>query len=140
MSLKSTSRDEISKRIVVARTRGEDARCDRISSAAQFTLAYDAVRVWCEVVLRSQGIRIGAVPGHHEKTISEAAKILGIDSQPIMKILDRARKNRNIVEYESGIETITASDVERLLESLDILQNIVTNWLKENHPDLLPLL
>ena len=57
-----------------------------------------------------------------------------------MKILDRARKNRNIVEYESGIETITASDVERLLENLDTLQNIVINWLKENHPDLLPLL
>jgi trans-aconitate methyltransferase len=140
MKSKSTSRDEISKRIIVARTRGDDARCDQISLVTRFTSAYDAIRTWCEVILRAEGVRIGTGPGHHEKTINGAAKILGIDSKPIMLVLDRARKNRNKVEYESGIETISEADVTRILENLDMIRNLATSWLQQHHPDLLPLL
>jgi hypothetical protein len=64
-----TSRDEISKKIITARTLGEGAHTRDLSPAVQFTLAYDAARVWCEVILRAEGNRIGSGGGHHERTI-----------------------------------------------------------------------
>ena len=139
MKSERTSRDEISKKIVTARTFLQSARSGENPPAVRFTLAYEAARVWCETVVRAEGLRVSGASGHHERTIRAAAEILGTESKPIMLQLDRARKARNAVMYEGGIETVSAADAEEFIGVVDKFEEIVTAWLKKNHPDLLPI-
>jgi len=135
-----TSRDEISKKFITAQTIGKDAHTPGLSPAVQFTLAYDAARVWCEIVLRAEGMRIGSGGGHHERTIKLAAKILGAEAASALLFLDRARKARNAMMYDGEVMQITATDARDILEFLDNLQTLVSSWLQTNHPDLMPLI
>ena len=135
-----TSRDEISKKILTARTVGKDAHTPGLSPSGQFTQAYEAARIWCEIVLRAEGMRVGSGGGHHERTIKLAAEILGDESEPVMKFLDRARKARNAVMYDGEVLQISPTDARDILQVLDNFQNAVASWLQTNHPDLLPLL
>ena len=139
MKFKSSSRDEISNKVTAARHYSEQARIPGISPAIQFTLAYDAARMWCEVVVRAEGLRISR-QGYHEKTIKTVAEYLGEEIVPIVNHLDRVRKARNKIQYDGLLDQVSSTDVEELLESLDDLSEKVTAWLKQKHPDLLPLL
>jgi hypothetical protein len=135
----NTSRDEISKKVLTARAFGTGAKSAQNPPVVRFTLSYDTARIWCEIVIRAEGGRVGAGAGHHEKTIKLAAEILGPEARGILLRLDRARKARNEVLYEGQIELVSPEDVEALGAIVDELQELVLSWLKTNHPDLLPL-
>jgi hypothetical protein len=135
----NTSRDEISKKVLTARAFGTGAKSTQNPPVVRFTLSYDSARIWCEIVIRAEGGRVGAGAGHHEKTIKLAAEILGPEARAILLRLDRARKARNEVLYEGQMELVSPDDVEALAVIVDELQELVLSWLKVNHPDLLPL-
>jgi hypothetical protein len=137
---KSTSRDEITKRILTARTWGDAARNENNPTAVRYTLAYDAARIWCEIVLRAEGLLVKGTAGHHAQTISAAGKYLGPEVEPLLNQLQQARKARNQLLYEGEIGYVTDSRVAHLIEILDSLEKAVVHWLEENHQDLLPLL
>jgi hypothetical protein len=111
----------------------------QLDPAIRFNLAYEAARTWCEVVLRAQGLRMPGGLGHHEKTIAAASKVLGPEFQRLFDYIDDARKSRNKIMYDGEIEAVTAKDAEDLASTVDKLETLVTGWLNQNHPDLMPL-
>ena len=137
---KRTSSDEITKKIITARSWTLSARTPNLPSGVKYTLAYDACRMWCEIVLRAENVRVRGTHGHHAQTIDKAADYLGKEKFEVLQNrLQQARKTRNSVLYDGEIEYVTSSVVDDLFETLDELEEMVTLWLKEKHPDLLPL-
>lgn len=139
MKFKSTSRDEIAKKILAAQTFGNSAREGNNPPPVKFTLAYDAARIWCEIVLRAEGIIPRSSRGHHEKTISAIVRYLGTEAEPIANQLQQARKTRNDVMYSGELGYVSGSSAENLIETLNKLEKLVLEWLREKHPDLLPM-
>jgi hypothetical protein len=140
VKFKGTSRDEITKKILMAQMFGSDARDGKHPPAVEFTLAYEAARMWCEIVLRAQGLLVRRSVGHHEQTIDAVVRFLGPDVEPIVRQLQQTRKARNEVIYSGEIGFVTKTRAELLLRTLDQLEKMVLAWLKEKHPDLFPLL
>jgi hypothetical protein len=134
-----TSRDEITKRILAAGTYSTDARSSKISPQARYSLAYTAARMWCEIVLRAEDMRVTGQIGHHEKTIAAVVEYLGPEIKPTLTQLQRERRTRNKLEYDGEIGFVTGTTADNLIQILDELEEAVIAWLKEKHPDLLPL-
>jgi len=137
---KRTSSDEVAKKIIIARSWAQSARTPILPSELKYTVAYDACRMWCEIVLRAENVRVRSTHGHHAQTIDMVTDFLGDDFEAMRNRLQQARKTRNSVLYEGEIEYVTASIVEDLLVTLNELEAMVMSWLKEKHSDLLPLL
>ena len=140
MKFRRTSRDEISKLVTTARTYSHDARVESVSLGTRFQMAYESARMWCEIVVRAEGQRLTSRTGHHEKVIQSLTTYVGTDMEDLVTCLGRARKTRHRIMYEGAIHEVTPDDVADLLNVLDELEERVTEWLKGNHPDLLPLL
>jgi len=136
---KRTSSDEIIKKIITTRSWSESSRNPDLPSGIRYTLAYDACRMWCEVVLRSENVRVKSTFGHHSQTIDKAADFLGEEFNVLQSRLHQARKTRNSVMYDGEIDYVTPSSVDNLIGTLDELEKIVMTWLEEKHPDLIPL-
>jgi hypothetical protein len=66
--------------------------------------------------------------------------MLGANSHILLAQVDRARRARNAVMYEGGIETVSGVDAEDFIGVVARLDSVVTSWLEERHPDLLTLL
>ena len=139
MRIRGSSRDEISKRVLAARMYGDDARKSERPAAVRFTQAYEACRMWCEIVLRAEGYLVKGSTGHHERIIAAIPLYLGAQAEPIAAHLQEARRSRNRVMYDGEIGFVTAAETELLLETLTQLESAVNIWLQEKHPDLLPL-
>ena len=140
MPLKKSSRDEISKLITMARSYQREAARGVLEPAISYHLAYEAVRMLCEVVVRAQGLRVRKREGHHKYVISEAMEQLGMGNSSLEKYLVKASRNRNDIMYEGEIDLVSLSDTRELVKVLGDLENIIINWLREHHPDLIPLL
>lgn len=134
-----TSRDEITKKILAARTYSTGARNSDIPPQARYSLAYTAARMWCEIVLRAEDMRVTGQTGYHEKTIAAVLEYLGPKIKPTLTQLQRARGTRNKLEYDGEIGFVTETTADNLIQILDELEEAVMEWLKEKHPDLLPL-
>jgi hypothetical protein len=139
MKFKSTSRDEITKRILLAKTYSADAHSALISPQVRFTMAYDTARMWCEIVVRAEGRLIKATKGNHEKKIDAIIEFLGHEVEETVGRLQQARETRNRVMYDGEIGFVTGTTAEQLIQVLDELEVAVMAWLKNKHPDLLPL-
>ncbi len=136
---KRTSSDEITKKIITARSWTLSLRTPGLTLGVKYTLAYDACRMWCEIVLRAENVRVRSTHGHHAQTIDRVSVYLGEKYEVLQNRVQQARKTRNSVLYEGEIEYVTSSVADNLLETLDELEEMVIKWLEEKHPDLLPL-
>ena len=120
---KRTSSDEINRKIIAARSWAHQARIHDLTPDVKYRLAYDSCRMWCEIVLRAENVRVKGKPGYHAQIIEKVSDYLGEDFDTIQRHLQQARKIRNSVAYEGEIEYVTASAVENLIVTIDELGN-----------------
>lgn len=112
-----------------------DAHVIEISSENRFDAAYKAIMQLANVALQANGYRtLTSKPGHHMTMIQTLSQTIGLDRSTVI-ILDALRKQRNVADYSGGVVPASAVD-ECVSHAEDLFQN-VSNWLKENKPELL---
>ncbi|MEW8333861.1 MAG: hypothetical protein AB2692_23225 [Candidatus Thiodiazotropha sp.] len=73
-------------------------------------------------------------PGHHTTMIQLLSQTVGLD-KPTVIVLDALRKQRNIADYPG--DNVPASTVSECIGQAESLLDRVTDWLKNNRPDLI---
>ena len=102
----------------------------------KFGIAYNAALKLCTILLHASGYRADRLQAHF-RTLQSLPLILGAERARDAGYLDRCRKIRNTVEYESA-GVVTEAEAKELIEFTKSLRKDVLAWLKKNHPELSP--
>lgn len=112
----------------------EISRTNDLGPDWQLTIAYNAALLCAIAALVAAGYR-ARTEGHHYITIQSLAYT--IQAEPaLIKQLDKFRKKRNVSNYER-MGMVTEKEVEAVMALAKKLRNIVEEWLRVNHPDLM---
>lgn len=108
----------------------------KISSDWQFGIAYNAALKLCTILLHASGYRPEKTLQHF-RTLAALSVILGDERKADTAYLDACRIKRNTVEYDmAGVAT--EQDAAELLAFAKQFRHDVLDWLKRNHPNLIP--
>lgn len=107
-----------------------------ISPDWRFGIAYNAALKLCTILLYASSFRAERQLQHY-RTIQSLPIILGEDYKKDAEYLEACRKKRNIVEYDY-VGGATEADADELISFVKELREDILNWLKTNHPSLLP--
>lgn len=112
----------------------EKSRISELGPDWQLSIAYNAALQAAIAALAASGYR-AKKEGHHYRVIQSLAYT--IKAEPaLIKQLDKFRQKRNISDYErSGM--VTEQEAGAMILLAEELRNMVTFWLKKNHPELI---
>lgn len=113
----------------------DDAERD-ISADWRFGIAYNAALKLCTILLHASGYRPEKTLQHY-RTLAALPLILGAERKGDAAYLDACRAKRNTAEYDmAGVAT--KEDAIELAAFTQELRRDVCDWLRKNHPQLLP--
>jgi len=114
-----------------------DASLEGMSPDGRFDHAYDAIRSLCEVALHSCGYTVPKGGRKHERAIESLKFTFGNEWAEDVDFFDRCRRRRHQSIYErAGVAQ--PRDADDLLGAAKRLREEVREWLKRNHPNLVP--
>ena len=114
-----------------------DAGIHGLSAEGRFQHAYNAALQLCMIALRASGYRVPKGEGHHKRAIESLQLTLGGSWSHEAEHIERCSRLRGHAMYErSGV--VSRQDAEDLLETAKKLRGDVLQWLKANHPELVP--
>jgi hypothetical protein len=131
-----TSPQEIGDLLAIVERDLGDAEGD-ISADWRFGIAYNAALKLCTVLLNASGYRPDKGNLAHYRTLAALPLILGAERKDDADYLDTCRTKRNTVEYDMA-GAATKQNAAELVEFTKELRKDVLDWLKKNHPALLP--
>jgi len=112
----------------------EKSRISELGPDWQLSIAYNAALQAAIAALAASGYR-AKKEGHHYRVIQSLAYT--IKAEPaLIKQLDKFRQKRNISDYERA-GMVTEQEVGAMILLAEELRNMVTFWLKKNHPELI---
>ena len=130
-----TSKEEIGNLLKLVKRDIEDAKVSALSSDRKFTTAYNAVLQSATILLYCKGYRTSGM-GHHFTVFEAMKEILGKDYFELADYFDSCRAQRNVTDYSYPGE-VSEAEAEELIQSAEDFLQVVLNWLKTNHPNLL---
>lgn len=130
-----TSAQEIAGLLSIVDRDLEDAQSE-ISADWQFGIAYNAALKLCTILLHASGYR-PEKKLQHFRTLSALPLILGDERKVDGAYLEACRVKRNTVEYDLA-GAATENDAAELLVFAKRLRKETLDWLKHNHPHLIP--
>ncbi len=133
----STSIQEVTNLLTLVERDLVDAERQEISTDWRFNIAYNAGLQLATLVLYAGGYRTGRGESKHYRVIQALPLVMGNDFTVIRDYLDNCRRKRNMSEYDAA-GTISEKEVNDLLALVLSFKNQVEEWLKENHPILMP--
>lgn len=129
-----TSQKEIAQLFAVFERDMADAQTETLSADRKFTTAYNAALMVARAALAASGYRTSG-EGNHYWTIQSLAFTMQPDIKTIKKF-NKFRQKRNISDYEM-IGMISEQEVTEMIALAQELRDMVTEWLKKNHPELI---
>ncbi len=126
-------RREIRELLGIADRAITDAEVKGISPDARLSIAHNAALQLAIAALAATGYR-AAREAHHYRAIQSLAFTIGV-STDLVDQLDSFRKKRNISDYERA-GAISEQEAKEMLSLAKSLREMVTAWLKKNHPEL----
>lgn len=130
---RTRNRQTIQSQLRAAVQKYHDAKHTGVSGPTRLDAAYDAILFCALAVFAAQGFRISSGPGHHRIALEGLAATLGLSST-LHDELETLLDLRNS-KYD-GFESV---DEPTLKDALQLSTNIlssVSEWLKQNHADL----
>jgi len=127
-------RREIKELLGIADRDIADAQAEGISTDTRLSIAYNAVLQLGVAALAAAGYRAGH-EAHHYRVIQSLAFTIGANTELIDQ-LDGFRKKRNISDYERA-GAVSDQEAKEMLTLAKTLREMVTEWLKNNHPELI---
>jgi hypothetical protein len=106
-----------------------------LSEDWQLAIAYNAALQCAVAALAACGYRASR-EAHHYRVIQSLAHSLGTDSAMVAQF-DAFRKKRNVADYDRA-GMISKTEVREMVTLAQHLRNSVEEWLRRNHPGLLP--
>jgi hypothetical protein len=131
-----SSSQEITQLLAIADRDFEDALTPGLSDDWKFGIAYNAALKLCTILVHASGYRPEKMLQHY-RTIQALPLILGSERKAAADYLDKCRLKRNTVEYDK-VGAATKANADELLAFARSLRSEVLDWLKENHPNLMP--
>ena len=114
-----------------------DAQAAGLSADGRFQHAYDAALQLCMLSLLASGYQVPKGAGHHKRGIESLPYTLGDTWSDTANYLEDCSRKRGQVMYEH-IGVVSDGDADELLDTTRQLRTDVVDWLKANHPALLP--
>ena len=130
----TTSHEEIEQLFAVFERDMADAQIETMSVDRRFATAYNAALMMARAALAASGYRTSG-GGAHYLTIQSLAFTLRLDARTIRKF-NKFRQKRNISDYEM-IGMVSEQEVVEMISLAQELHDMVTEWLKKNHPELI---
>jgi len=115
-----------------------DAGVAGLSDDGRFTHAYDAALLLCKLALHASGFEVQKrAAGHHALWINSVEFTLGEGQKATLIHLSKSSKMRHMTLYDhAGV--VQKQDAADLLEAARQLRADVINWLRSQHPTLVP--
>jgi hypothetical protein len=115
-----------------------DAGVAGLSDDGRFTHAYDAALLLCKLALHASGFEVQKrAAGHHTLWINSLELTLGDTHKGTLIHLSKSSKLRHITLYDhAGV--VQKLDADDLVDAARQLHTDVLNWLRSQHPSLLP--
>ena len=111
-----------------------DASLEGLSADNKFGLAYEAALLAAKMAVSAAGYRVKGL-GAHQTTFVALKLALGTEMTQTAGYLDRCRRKRNDLSYDTaGI--VTANEAAELIEEARKLEKTVEHWITDNHPRL----
>lgn len=130
-----TSPEEIREIFHIVDRDLSDCQAWALSSDWRLNIAYNAALQSAKAALAAVAYRASR-EAHHFRVIQSLKFTIGLDESLIDK-LDQFRKKRNISDYErAGL--VSEGEVTEALSLANQLKKQVEQWIRSNHPHLLP--
>jgi len=131
----SPSRESIANLLAVAERDLKAAQLSGLVADWRLAIAYNSALQSANAALAAAGYRT-AHDSHHYWAIQSLSETIGADKGVVAK-LEKFRKKRNQTNYEiSG--AVSDQEAAELLELARQLLAMVREWLRTDHPELLP--
>jgi hypothetical protein len=115
-----------------------DAGVAGLSDDGHFIHAYDGALILCKLALHVSGFELQKrVPGHHALWINSLEFTLGTTQKQTLMHLSKSSKLRHASLYDHA-GAVQQQDADDLLEAARQLRTDLLNWLRSQHPSLLP--
>lgn len=114
----------------------KDAAVEEISVDLRFTTAYQSALQLATIALAASGYRSEGA-GHHWVTFKVLPELMGQEVQDLADYFDQCRGKRNLSDYDRAGE-IARDEAVELLKEAKAFRVTTMNWLKKNHPRLVP--
>lgn len=130
-----SSPDEIRDLLGIITRALKDSKVEAISEDLRFQTAFSAALTAANVAMRASGYRTRVQTGHHQKIVESLELTLKSDPKLIQKLKVFSKK-RNATSYDAA-GNISEQDLIQAIKVADELQQSVSKWLRQNHPELL---
>jgi len=111
-----------------------DSRVEGLSAEARFNHAYSAALQSAAAALAACGYRAERT-GYHYRVVDSLRLTVGVDVR-IVERLDRARRKRNLSDYERP-DVVSRHEADEMQNLAQDVRRLVDEWLTANHPELL---
>ena len=111
-----------------------DSQVQGLSTDSQLSIAYNAALQMATAALAASGYR-AAREAHHYRVIQSLVHTIGAEADLVLQ-LDSFRKKRNISDYDQA-GVVSDQEAKEMFNLAKTLREMVADWLKENHPELL---
>lgn len=130
-----SSRNEIGDLLGIVARALKDSKVETISEDLRFQAAFGAALTAANIALRASGYRTRVQTGHHQKVIESMEFTLKADPGLIQKLKVFSKK-RNATSYDVA-GSVSNQELEQAILVAEQLQQQITVWLQQNHPELL---
>ena len=114
-----------------------DAQAQGLSADGKFEHAYAAALQLCLIALLASGYKVPKGQGLHKRAIDSLRYTLGDRWSGTADHIERCSRQRGQAIYEL-VGVVSEEDADDLLNTARQLRTDVIDWLKENHPMLVP--
>jgi uncharacterized protein (UPF0332 family) len=129
-----TSKAELDDLRAVVQRNLDDASIQELSDDNRFGIAYQAALLSAKMAIACAGYRVKG-QGAHQTTFQALKLAMGRSVNATADYLDRCRRKRNEMTYDSeGV--VSSTDAEELLAKATEFKDTVEAWSAKHHPRL----
>ena len=136
LKVHQTSVSEIADLLALADRDLKDSRTPGLSDDWKFNIAYNAALQASSAALAASGYAVSKGDSNHFRVIQSLAHTIRLDAASV-NALDGYRKKRSMSIYDSA-GLITHADVKAILPFSADLVDRIKQWLRTEHPNLVP--
>ena len=130
-----TSSSEIRDLLSIIDRDLRDCQTPGLSNDWRFNIAYNAALQCATAALAASGYR-ATRDAHHYRTIQSLELTISVEKS-LVRQMDVFRKKRNVTGYDMA-GYISNQESQAIIDLAIRLRDQIIEWLKENHPDLVP--
>jgi uncharacterized protein (UPF0332 family) len=138
LKAEASSPDEIRDLLGIVTRALKDSKVEAISEDLRFQAAFSAALTTANIALRASGYRTRVQTGHHQKIVESLELTLKSDPKLIQKLKFFSKK-RNATSYDAA-GNISEQELEQAIKVAEELQQSISTWLRQNHPELMKTL